>query len=88
MSFLNVFSNNNEKMNSGTHTERKKAKTLYSGGVDLAEHGGIYYKSTPMGQYKGTYIGDIYIKDDSLSSLLFKILSINIVASKISPKIV
>ena len=29
MSFLNVFSNNNEKMNSGTHTERKKAKTLY-----------------------------------------------------------
>lgn len=70
MAFRNCFKNPNEDLNSGQHINRKKAKTIYKGAVNLANNGGVYHKKTKLGQYRGTYIGDVNISRDEHKCLL------------------
>ena len=60
---MKCFSNESDKINSGIYTSRKKARTIYRGGLDLAKHGGVYHKST-NGQQKGTYVGDVKVSQN------------------------
>ena len=64
MAFRNCFKNSNEDLNSGQHTNRKKSKTIFNGAVNLAINVGVYHKKSSLGQFKGTYIGDVYICRD------------------------
>ena len=46
MAHRKCFSNESDKINSGIYTSRKKARTIYHGGLDLAKNGGVYHKNT------------------------------------------
>ena len=65
---MKCFSNESDKINSGIYTSRKKARTIYRGGLDLAKNGGVYHKST-NGQQKGTYVGDVKVSQNGTNCL-------------------
>ena len=68
MAHMKCFSNESDKINSGIYTSRKKARTIYRGGLDLAKNGGVYHKST-NGQQKGTYVGDVKVSQNGTNCL-------------------
>ena len=68
MAHRKCFSNESDKINSGIYTSRKKARTIYRGGLDLAKNGGVYHKST-NGQQKGTYVGDVKVSQNGTNCL-------------------
>ncbi len=68
MAHRKCFSNESDKINSGIYTSRKKARTIYRGGLDLAKNGGVYHKST-NGQQKGTYVGDVKVSQNGTKCL-------------------
>lgn len=68
MAHRKCFSNESDKINSGIYTSRKKARTIYRGGLDLAKNGGVYHKNT-NGQQKGTYVGDVKVSQNGSNCL-------------------
>ena len=68
MAHRKCFSNESDKINSGIYTSRKKARTIYHGGLDLAKNGGVYHKNT-NGKQKGTYVGDVKVSQDGSNCL-------------------
>jgi len=69
MAHIKCFTNVADDINSGEYISRKKAKTIYKNGVDLARQpiSGIYYKKSKTGQQKGKYTSDVYISNNSNS---------------------
>jgi hypothetical protein len=70
MAHRNCFKNPNDNLNSGQYIDRKKSKTIYKASVDLANNGGVYHKKGPLGQNKGTYVGDVNISRDGKKCLI------------------
>jgi hypothetical protein len=68
MAHRRCFSNESDKINSGIYTSRKKARTIYRGGVDLAKNNGVYHKST-NGKPNGTYVGDVKVSQNGSKCL-------------------
>ncbi len=69
MAHIKCFTNVADDINSGEYISRKKAKTIYKNGVNLARQpiSGIYYKKSKTGQQKGKYTSDVYISNNSNS---------------------
>ncbi len=63
MAHNKCFQNLSDNLNSGDYISRKKAKSLYKSGVNLAKQPipGIYQKKTSLGQNKGIYTDDFFI---------------------------
>ena len=70
MAYRNCFKNQSYDLNGGQYIGRKKAKTIFKASVDLANNGGVYHKTTPSGQNKGTYVGDVNISRDGKKCLI------------------
>jgi len=70
MAYRNCFKTQSDDLNGGQYIGRKKAKTIFKASVDLANNGGVYHKTTPSGQNKGTYVGDVNISRDGKKCLI------------------
>ena len=70
MAYRNVFKKPNDNISSSDYIERKKAKSIFKGAIDLAKNDGILHKQTTTGQNKGSYIGDIYASSSGSKCLV------------------